>query len=240
MLSLAITSSTGMVGVALGRGDDLIAHRHAATDRRHAEELTPMLAAVLDEGGVTVGDLERIVVDVGPGRFTGLRVGVATARTLAFATGVGVVPVTSLASLAADAAVRSDAADTDASGVLAVVDARRAEVFVQRFVGGAATAPARSLSPSEAAALAEPGDVICGDGADRYADDFAGASVLADATLLAGLEPSAATMLRLAGDDPGRPGPEVEPAYLRDPDVQINIKTRHSPPKPRRPRRRSS
>ncbi len=227
-LRLAITSSTGLVGVAIGRGDVVLAHRHAATDRRHAEELTPMLAAVLADAAVRVDDLDGIVVDVGPGRFTGLRVGVAAARTLALVGDLPVVPVTSLESLATDGAATAGAG---AGGCVAVVDARRAEVFVQRFVDGAPVAAAVSLSPEAAAALVVEGDVVCGDGADRYPEAFAGA------TVVPGLEPSAATMLALAADRPGRPGPEVEPAYLRDPDVQINIKTRHTPPKPRRRRR---
>ncbi|MGF1596100.1 MAG: tRNA (adenosine(37)-N6)-threonylcarbamoyltransferase complex dimerization subunit type 1 TsaB [Acidimicrobiales bacterium] len=219
MLSLAVTSSTSVVGVAVARiegadGDGglavggLVAHE-VATDRRHAEELTPLLVLTLAEAGVAMGDIERLVVDVGPGRFTGLRVGLATVRTLALALDVEVVGVTSLEILAAAVVERP---------VVAVVDARRAEVFQQRFDDGGPVGPPVVGPPAELAAAAA-GAVVVGDGADRYLEIYGPAVVT-------GRNPSAATMLRLAADRPSRPGHRIEPCYLRDPDVHINVKTR--------------
>lgn len=218
MLSLAVTSSTAAVGVAVGPAGatpDRITARHLTTDRRHAEELTPLIQEALSEAGVTMGDVEQFVVDVGPGRFTGLRVGLATVRTLALATNKPVVAMTSLEILAGGEPQRP---------VLVVVDARRAEVFQQRFGPSgpeteAIVGRAEELAPDPAE---EPALIIVGDGADRYPEHY-GPGVRP------GREPSAATMLALSVGRRSQPGREVEPVYLRDPDVNVNVKTRHTP-----------
>ncbi len=213
-----------MVGVALlSRADgapELLAAMGSLTDRRHAEELTPMVAAVLDEGGVSIDEVDRFAVDVGPGRFTGLRVGITTARTLALATDRPLVGVTSLEALAAAHPGRT---------VAAVIDARRAEVFQQRFAVGSDGTPNELDQPAygEPAAMAErfdAGDLVIGDGADRYADVFAEL----DFEHAIGFEPTAEQIGRLSLGRPDQTGPDVRPLYLRDPDVQINIKTRHN------------
>lgn len=213
---LAITSSTAVVGVAAASDDDgtrsILAAEQITTDRRHAEELTPMVASALAAAGWTVGDVDVFAVDVGPGRFTGLRVGLATVRALALAIGAPVVGVSSLELLAAE----------EVGAVAAVIDARRNEVFQQRFVDGVAIGPA-SVGPATAmVSLVVEGDVVVGDGADRYVDVYGGS------THQPGREPQAATLARLAFGRSPVPGPEVEPLYLRDADVQINIKTRHN------------
>lgn len=212
VLSLAITSSTSVVGVAIGRPGADIVFEEVTTDRRHAEELTPLLERTLRNAGVALGDIERFVVDVGPGRFTGLRVGLATARTLALAVDRPVVGLTSLEVLAAA---------EDERPVVAVIDARRSEVFQQRFDVDGPTGPAAVGDP---AVLADQsaGAIIVGDGADRYHELYGSGVVL-------GRVPSAAVMISLSAGREARPGPEVTPQYLRDPDVNVNVKTRHSP-----------
>lgn len=229
VLTLAVTSSTAVVGVAVGPLGGAIAdivHREVATDRRHAEELTPLIVRALADASATVGDLERFVVDVGPGRFTGLRVGLATVRSMALATGLDVVAMTSLEALA----FAEQPADR---AVVAVVDARRSEVFQQRF--GAASgeesdrlvpAGPPAVGPPAALAAAAEGALIVGDGADRYADIY---TESCGVELRPGRAPSAAVMIAAAGDRSAVPGREVAPLYLRDPDVQINVKTRHTP-----------
>lgn len=209
---LAVTSSTAVVGVAAAIDGTIVASDQVVTDRRHAEELTPMIARVLADAGWAVGDLSILAVDVGPGRFTGLRVGLATVRTLALAIDAPVVGMTSLEILAAD----------HAGPVTAVVDARRNEVFQQRFVDGDAIGDARVGPAAEMVTFVEPGDTVIGDGADRYRDVYGGH------TLMAGRDPLATSLARIAAGRSGRPGREVEPVYLRDADVQINIKTRHN------------
>ncbi len=224
VLTLALTSSTAMVGVALLETIDgssaVLGSQESATDRRHAEELTPMIAEVLERAGTPVDRIDRFAVDIGPGRFTGLRVGITTARTLALAADRPLVGVTSLEALAAAHSGHS---------VAAVIDARRAEVFQQRFtvdVNGTPTAldDAAYGEPAEMAQRMQPGDLVVGDGADRYPDSLDGLSV----EHLVGCEPSAEMVARLSIARPDQDGPSVRPLYLRDPDVQINIKTRHN------------
>ena len=209
---LAVTSSTAAVGVAAAHDGVVVASEQVTTDRRHAEELTPMVASVLTAAGWAVADVDSFAVDVGPGRFTGLRVGLATVRTLALAVEAPVVGITSLELLAAD----------QVGAVSAVIDARRNEVFHQRFIDGIAVGDAIVGPATEMVELVEPGDTVIGDGADRYAE------VYAACRCRAGREPMATTLARLAFDRPALPGPEVVPLYLRDADVQINIKTRHN------------
>ncbi len=214
---LAVTSSTAVVGVAAAfavadAAVEIAASEQITTDRRHAEELTPMVASVLTAAGWTVADIDVFAVDIGPGRFTGLRVGLATVRSLALAIGAPVVGVTSLELLAAE----------HAGAVSAVIDARRSEVFQQRFVDGVAVGEALVGPAVDMAALVEVGDVVLGDGADRYLEPYEGIRHVA------GCEPQATTLARLAFGRTPVPGPEVEPLYLRDADVQINIKTRHN------------
>lgn len=223
MLSLAVTSSTAAVGVAVGRAGAPLGEsvfRQVTTDRRHAEELTPLLQAVLGEAGVAVADIEQFVVDVGPGRFTGLRVGLATVRTLALATGRPVVALTSLEILAGAEAERP---------LLAVVDARRAEVFQQRFTIDGPLSDAVVGRPEDLAgggdhqesALTAERLVVVGDGADRYRE-------LYGTGVRPGRVPSAAVMISMSEGRPARPGAEITPLYLRDPDVNVNVKTRNT------------
>jgi tRNA threonylcarbamoyladenosine biosynthesis protein TsaB len=208
---LAITTSTSIVGVAAGTGEagGPLARNQVATDRRHAEELTPLVAATLDELGAGIGDIELLVVDVGPGRFTGLRVGLATIRALALATARPVVGLTSLEILASAEPERP---------VATVIDARRGEVFQQVFgvdgpVGPAGVGPPVELAP------ATTGMVVVGDGADRYAEVY-GSGLRPDKS------PSAEVMLAISADRPAVAGTSIQPVYLRDPDVNVNVKTR--------------
>lgn len=213
-LSLAVTSSTAVVGVAIGCAGDSegVVFDQILTDRRHAEELTPLLSRVLGDAGVELASIEQFVVDVGPGRFTGLRVGLATVRTLALAMGKPVVGLTSLEILAGAETARP---------LTAVIDARRGEVFQQRFESDGTSGPATVAAPSDGA-RAGLGSTIVGDGADRYAE-------LYGSGVVAGRVPSAAVMVALAAGREAGPGGAVTPVYLRDPDVKVNVKTRHTP-----------
>lgn len=218
-LCLAVTSSTSVVGVAVGRAGapaaDVVAHE-VATDRRHAEELTPLVARTLADAGFTLAQIDGFAVDVGPGRFTGLRVGLATVRTLALAAGKPVVALSSLEILAAAEPERP---------VLAVVDARRGEVFQQRFGPDGPEGPPAVGRPGDLAAAAGhavTAGVVVGDGADRYPEWYGPG-------LRPGREPSAAVMVTLAGHRPAVAGHLVAPVYLRDPDVHVNVTTRHTP-----------
>ncbi|NNE94643.1 MAG: tRNA (adenosine(37)-N6)-threonylcarbamoyltransferase complex dimerization subunit type 1 TsaB [Acidimicrobiales bacterium] len=211
MITLALTSSTALVGVAVGTDGTVLAKCSSLTDRRHAEEMTPMVQAVLDEAGRTLADVDRIVVDVGPGRYTGMRVGITTAKTLAFALSVPVVSITSFELLAL-------AAPDHRGPVFAVVDARRNQVFAANTTTGG---PPLVMSPDELVRVL-PAETLCvGDGADRYRDEFAAVAEVAP-----GIVPNVAAAALLTPDRSGEPGTEIQPLYLREPDAAINIKTR--------------
>ena len=224
-IGLAVTSSTGVMGLAVARvghdGLSDVGMVEVATERQHAEELGPRLRQLLAERGLTPGDLGWLAVDVGPGRFTGLRVGLATVRGLAFALDLGVVGLSSLEILAAGV--------TEAGPVTAVIDARRREVFQQVFVGGEPVGAATVGPPEELASSAR--GVLLGDGLDRYRDlylpaDEAFAEVDPGRTALDGRHPRATDALALARTRPLRPGVEIRPRYLREPDAVANIRTR--------------
>lgn len=226
MIVLGIDTATPQVGCALGGAGGPLASFHAALGRRHAETLTPALAFVCQQAGVALGEIGAIAVDIGPGLFTGLRVGLATGKAMAGALGVPMVALTSLDLLAQPLGHTTRV-------VAAMVDARRGEVFwalyrpapagMQRLSDYAVDEPA-----AVAAQLAALGEecLAVGDGARRYAAAFDGVEV-------AGPEyayPSAAWLVELAwplaeagkGVDPR----ELNPLYLRTADVRINWQVR--------------
>lgn len=209
MLTLGVTTSTDVVAVAVADRTQVLGSAALKADRRHAEELMPMVKSVLDAADIRMTDIGQLAVDVGPGRFTGLRVGLATVRTLALALSLEIVPVSSLELLALGC---------DREEVLAVIDARRGEVFQQRFSRGLPVGSAVVGDPAELAADIPDGVLALGDGADRYSEHYR------DHRL--GIDPSAELLVRLASNRKASPGPLVMPLYMREPDVQINIKTR--------------
>ena len=125
MRLLAIETATLEVGASVIGADGPIAVSRSRPGRRHAESLHPAIADVLDRARLRIMDLDAVAVDIGPGLFTGLRVGVATAKGIAFATGTPLVPVRSTAVLRHDAEVSGSRAQAT---VVPVVDMRRGEV----------------------------------------------------------------------------------------------------------------
>jgi len=125
-LLLALETSTRTASAALLRGEELIAEETGRPDRGAAESLLPAVDSVLRKGGVDVSQLDALAVSIGPGSFTGLRVGLATAKGLAFGSARPVVPVPTLAALACTAP-RSDLP------VVPLLDARRGEVYAGVF-----------------------------------------------------------------------------------------------------------
>ena len=163
---LALDTATPAVSVALHDGGRVVARRHLVDLRRHAEVLAPLVRQVLAEAASRGVDLDEVLVGVGPGAFTGLRVGVATAQALGLAWDVPVSGACTLDALAA--AYRAEAAAGSGAGeVLVVTDARRREVFWARYdasgrrVEGPAVAapqavPATGATVVGAGALAHP------------------------------------------------------------------------------------
>ena len=219
MTRLAIETSTSACAVAL-EVDGEVRVEVIEGERRHTETLVPAIARLLDASGRRARDLEQIVVDRGPGLFTGLRVGLASARALADATGADLVGVSSLELLAA-----GGRAVLAAGTLLAVVDARRGEVFVQAFdlASGAALEEPHLARPEALRERARDVAALIGDGARRYRDQL---SDLAGVTVIDVAVPPVALALELGRSRTGGP---LSPLYLRGADAVVNFPTRERP-----------
>ena len=229
MLILGIDTATDQVGCAIGGYEGVLAACQSAQGRRHAELLAPAIRTVTEQAGVELKDLRAIAVDVGPGLFTGLRVGLATGVTMAQTLGIPMLGISALDLLAWS--VRF----TDRL-IVSVVDARRGEVFyalyhpvpggVQRIAGPAVASPEELLSELTARARE---CLLVGDGAVRHAELFDGLDRGAAAGIGAAY-PSPTALVDLAHHRAVREefvAPhEIEPLYLRAPDAEANWTTR--------------
>ena len=180
----------------------------------HARELLPAVARVVEESGAGFDGIDAVAVGRGPGTFTGLRVGVATARALATARGLPVHPVSSLAALAAG---------TEAPLVLPVIDARRGEVFVALHDGGRQRWPPSCAAPEALAARLRAEGIrplAVGGGSIRFRAhlEAVGAEVPPDRSTLHAVR--ALWVCRLAASTPATSPEAVVPEYLRVPDAQ--------------------
>jgi len=187
----------------------------------HAAQLLALAAELLDAAGLRFADVDRIAVGVGPGTFTGLRIGVATARALAQGSDAELVGVSTLRALA----VAAEPAAPTGSGVLAVVDARRGEAFAAGWRDGAVVLEQAALAPAALAerVLAEGGAwVAVGDGALRFRADLegAGCTVPPDGSALHGVSARAVCGLALQASQPASLD-LVVPDYLRLPDAVL-------------------
>jgi tRNA threonylcarbamoyladenosine biosynthesis protein TsaB len=166
VITLALDTSTPSTTVALGGADERVAEAHdevlGGERPHHAERVLALAAALLDRAALAWGDIERVAVGVGPGGYTGLRIGLATARGLALSLGAELVGVGTLRALA------EPLADTTA---VTVLDARRGEAFVAIYRDGAALLAPRVCAPGELAGLAHAvagAALAVGDGALRF------------------------------------------------------------------------
>jgi tRNA threonylcarbamoyladenosine biosynthesis protein TsaB len=189
----------------------------------HARELMPGVAEVMERSGLDYADLEAIAVGVGPGTFTGLRIGIATARALASANGLQVRPVSSLAALAAGIETETGGAD-DTPSLLAVIDAKRGEVFTAEYApGGDRRWGPLALRPEELAERVRTdgvGPLAAGDGSVRFRGvlEAAGIIVMPDDSRAHVVR--ALHVCRLAAAVPGVAPQAVLPDYLRAPDAK--------------------
>jgi tRNA threonylcarbamoyladenosine biosynthesis protein TsaB len=208
---LAFDTATTACVVALRRADgELFEHRPPAARLReqpaHTTELLPAIVRLADGAGITLGEIDRVAVGVGPGAFTGLRIGVASARAIATANGCRLVAFSSLAALAGTAHSP-------------LLDARRGEFYFR--VDGVD----RLAGPDAAvAALAAAGLPVVGEGA----------LVLRGALIAAGLTvppddapdhvaTAAALLAAAAGGEPLEPA-VVVPNYIRPPDAKVSAR----------------
>jgi tRNA threonylcarbamoyl adenosine modification protein YeaZ len=205
---LAIDTATPAVtaGIVKLDGVEVLAERVTVDARAHAERLTPNVLAALADAGLSVNDLGAVVVGCGPGPFTGLRVGMATAAAYGHALGIPVHGVCSLDAIGIETAAAS-------GEVLVVTDARRREVYWARYRDGL-----RIDGPGVDA----PADVAVD------ADAVAGSpehAALFDLPRLSPVYPTAAGLVRAVNDWTAEAVPLV-PLYLRRPDAKPSVVTR--------------
>jgi tRNA threonylcarbamoyladenosine biosynthesis protein TsaB len=220
MIILALDSSGSSCSVALvDGGGAVLAHRFRSMARGQAEVLMPMLRDAMAEAAIGFPALDLLAVTVGPGSFTGIRVGLAAARGLALATGLPAVGVTAFAAIA-DAV---EIGEIGEAAVVVAIDSRRAELFVQVFVGGRSVpAPPLAVAPADLARLLPAGRlVVAGDGAARAAAALIAAG--RDVIVCGATSPDARHVARVAlrqASDGIAPAP-LQPLYLRAPDVTL-------------------
>ena len=216
MKIFAVDTALGACSAALLDGNRILARRFTAMERGHAEALAPMVEETMGEAGLAFAALDRLAVTVGPGTFTGQRVGLAFMRGLRVALGKPLVGVTSLAAMAEQAR-----AETGLSCAAAIHDARRDEVYLE------------VLNPPLSARLLTFSEACSALGGLRGKIVLAGtaAARAAEALRTSGHEPQvcgivapdAVWVARLAaGKEPGESPPR--PLYLRAPDAKLPAK----------------
>jgi tRNA threonylcarbamoyladenosine biosynthesis protein TsaB len=229
VIILGIETATGRVGAALGGMEGVLAEFHATRGRRHAETLAPAIEFLCHSADIELSEVSVVAVDIGPGLFTGLRVGVATAKALAQALRVPMIGLSSLDLLAYPLR-------TSDRMVVPVIDARRDEVYwstyrqvpggIQRLNDYRLSTP-RELA-AELSAYREP-CLLVGDGAVRYASQLGQLGV--DRGLEWTAYPSPGALVELAHARALREE-WVQPSklsvlYLRRSDAEINWDLRH-------------
>ncbi|PYR92717.1 MAG: tRNA (adenosine(37)-N6)-threonylcarbamoyltransferase complex dimerization subunit type 1 TsaB [Acidobacteria bacterium] len=223
MRILALDTSTAAGSAALAEDGRVTIARAGDGSRTHGERLPLELMALLGEAHVPLAAIDRFAVAIGPGSFTGLRVGIATIQGLAFAKHALVVPVSTFEALAWRAKDKTTA-------IAAWIDAHRGEVFASLFApdGTAVLQPPSSLTPEKTleawrqALAACPGVRFTGDGAIKYEIAIRqalgeGASIEAETPILAG------AIAEIAAADPSRAvrPHAVVPLYVRRPDAEL-------------------
>ena len=224
---LAIETAVEKVSVALGDSSGIAAASSLTSDRRHAESLTPMIQFACRHAGISTSDISAIAVDIGPGLFTGMRVGIATAEMMAWSLDVPVVPMCSLDVLAASLWHSEDT-------VVAALDARRGEVYWAMYRPDVTH---RTMTRLSEPVVATPEDMIVhvndrgepvwcvGTGFERYRDDAESITMASFAPTHLSM-PDAQWMIDVAVQRVARDevvsARDITPMYLRVPDAEIN------------------
>lgn len=236
MIVLGIDTATELVSVALVDGAEVLAASESQSDRRHAEDLTPMLQFVVQRAGIEFSEIDAVAVDVGPGLFTGMRVGIAAAQALAQVLSVPLVGIDSLEVLAAGVG-----SIEEYNLVVPVIDTRRREVawaLHRTHEDGSI----RRVAPPQVGTME---DLLATVRERSQPCLFVGAHALSqEEQIRTDLGPQAWTV-GFAGSAPRHPHarqvaalgharllrgaedlPVVQPMYLRDADAEINWTTR--------------
>jgi tRNA threonylcarbamoyladenosine biosynthesis protein TsaB len=212
---LAFDSSSTACSAAVWADGAIVARRFEAMSRGQAERLMPMIQAAMAEGGRSFADLDLIAVTVGPGSFTGLRVGLAAARGLALASDIPAVGVTSF-----DAALEAlPLPVTEGRAIAIAIDSKRGDLFVQFYDRNRrALAGPRILTPAALRTAAPPGPLyVGGDGAALMAVHPADETVLAPSAACI----DAAHVAALAARRDRTTLLQPVPLYLRPADVTV-------------------
>ncbi len=210
---LAFDTATPLVTVALHDGADVVVELRAERPMKHAEQLAPLIERALAEAGIVRQDLTAIAAGVGPGPFTGLRVGLVTARTLAFVLDVPVYGVCSLDVLAVEAVESGAVAGAGPGGFVVATDARRKEVYLARYDADGARLDGPIVGRPADLATDDP---VVGAGGELYPESFPHRSGPA--------APSAGWLARVVAEERAELV-DPEPLYLRRPDAM----TPHAP-----------
>jgi tRNA threonylcarbamoyladenosine biosynthesis protein TsaB len=219
---LAFDTATAATTVALsGPGTELELRDDppAGARPRHTAQLLALIDGAMRQAGAGWEDVDRIAVGTGPGTFTGLRIGVATARALAGARGIPLVGVSTLRSLALNAPPATET-------VAAVLDARRREVFAAVWRDGEALLAPTALAPADLAAQLPETALVLGDGAVAFRAilEPSGAFIPGDDAELHRV--TAIKHCVLAREAYAGAPDEVRPDYLRLPDAEISRRSR--------------
>lgn len=219
---LAIDTATDACSAAILAGGVITAHRTAAMARGQAEALMPMVLETLGAAGCAFADLTGVGVTVGPGAFTGLRIGLAAARGIGLAAGIPVIGATTLEVLAHGVPAEERAG----ASVVAAIESKRTDLYVQTFRSDLVplTAPASVMPEALADQLPDGPLVLVGDGAARVAEVLNAPNRLTHGA--AGPHPDTRVLALLAAarlveaGEAARDLPPPEPLYLRPPDAK--------------------
>ena len=221
---LAFDTSAGACSAAVWENGRTLAQASRDMERGHAAWLVPMLRDVMGEAGLAFKDLDALAVTVGPGSFTGIRIGLATAKSMALAT---VLPLVGISNFDFHASIVEGTAWTQGT-VMTVLETKRDDLYVQlydspsKLLGAAAAVPGAELA-SYVRGLAGPGCslALAGDGAERARDLMDGESAINILNLTV-TQPHAGHLAALAESHlrSGNILEEVEPFYLRPADVR--------------------
>jgi tRNA threonylcarbamoyladenosine biosynthesis protein TsaB len=207
-----LDTSTPVTTVAVLGPQELELHDDGEKPR-HAQTLQPLLERVLEQAGASWDVIERLCVGVGPGGFTGLRLGIATARAIAQAREIPLAPVSSLDALAAGC-------ESPPTRVAAVIDARRGEVFAALYEDGERTLEPVALAPEALAGRLTRGTLAVGDGAVRFRMELERAGVDVPADGSDAHRVSALMVCRLGRAKEPVDRDALLPDYRREPDAK--------------------
>jgi tRNA threonylcarbamoyladenosine biosynthesis protein TsaB len=203
VLLLAVDTATTAATACLWR-DGVVLAEGERRGAHVAQEVLVLCRELVERAGIATSEIDAVVAGVGPGSFTGVRIGLASARGIALALGVPAAGASTLEALREG---------TGAGDAIGCIDARRGEVFAE-----SAELPGAARSPETVAGLGRPGQLVVGDGAVRYRELFEAAGLVVPADEDPRHLPAARLLAaRAAADGLRMP---LEPRYLRRPDAK--------------------